>query len=71
MEPIDYLVAKESHDLLALAIHNLPETERLILRMCDIEGFHPNETAGCLKLPTAKVRRALTRARELLKARLA
>ena len=49
----------------------LPEMPRLIYRMVDVEKFSEKEVAGVTAMPAAKVRRALARAREMLKARLA
>lgn len=71
LEPIDYLVAKEERDLFSGAVKKLPETERLIFRMVHLEGVSEKDTARCLSQPAAKVRRALARARDMLKARLA
>lgn len=65
------MVAAEERDHLTGAISRLPETERLVLRMVDVEGFGTEETAGCLAMRHAQVRKALDRARSLLKARLA
>ena len=71
MEPIDRLIAQEEREHLTGAIRRLPETERMVLRMVDIEGFSESDTASCAAMPMAKVRSALNRAREMLKARLA
>lgn len=71
MDPLDQMVAAEERAHLSTAISRLPETERLILRMVDVEGFGTEETASCLAVRHAQVRKALERARGMLKARLA
>lgn len=71
MDPLSAMIAAEERDHLTSAISRLPETERLILRMVDVEGFGTEETAGCLAMRHGQVRKALERARLLLKARLA
>jgi len=71
MDPLDHLIAQEERDLFTGAVRQLPETERLIFRMIDIESFSEREVSHCIAMPAAKVRRALTRAREMLKKRLA
>lgn len=70
MDPLDLMVAAEERDQMTGAIARLPETERLVLRMVDVEGFGTEETAGCLAMRHGQVRKALERAREMLKARL-
>lgn len=71
MEPIDQLIAKEEWDLLTGAVRKLPETERLVFRMIELEQISERDTSRCAAMPAAKVRRCLARAREMLKARLA
>jgi DNA-directed RNA polymerase specialized sigma24 family protein len=71
MEPLDHLVAQESRDLLTGAIRALPETERLCFGLVHVEQFSIEDTASCTALRPQRVRQALARARELLKARLA
>ncbi len=71
MSPLDSIIAQEERDQLSAAIRALPETERLILRMVDIEGFSESDTSRCTAVSMAKVRSALFRARERLKLRIA
>lgn len=69
-EPLDQMIAAEERSHLTSAISRLPETERLVLRMVDVEGFGTEETAGCLAMRHAQVRKALERARKMLASRL-
>lgn len=71
MDPLDTIIASEDRDMLTGAIRSLPERERLVLRMIDLEGFSLPETAACAAISRASVRHALSRARQLLCARLA
>ena len=71
LDPLEMMVRQEEREHLTGAIRRLPETERMVLRMVDIEGFSESDTASCAAMPMAKVRSALARAREMLKARLA
>ena len=75
MDPLDILIASEDRDLMTgsvrAAVSHLPETERLVTRMAYFEGFDENDIGACLAMRPSKVRRALERAREMLKARLA
>ncbi len=71
LDPLEMMVRQEERDQMTGAIRSLPETERLVLRMVDLEGFSESDTASCAAMPMAKVRSALARARALLKARLA
>lgn len=49
----------------------LPEIQRLVYRLCDVEGLSTKEAAGCTAMRHAQVRKALERARTMLRARLA
>jgi len=70
MDPLSQLIDQEDRARLHSAISNLPDTERLVTRMRSLEDFSESDTAACLNLPAAKVRRCLSRARELLRRRL-
>lgn len=70
MDPLERLLAIEHRDQVTGAIAKLPETERLIFRMVDVEGFGTKETAGCLAMRHQQVRSALKRARSMLASRL-
>lgn len=65
------MIAVEDREQLAIAIQRLPETERLALRMTALSGFPTHETAACMGLRPKRVRDALARARQMLRARLA
>lgn len=71
MDPLEQMIAAEERDCLTGAICMLPERERLVLRMVDLEGISTRDTAACTALRHQEVRSALDRARQMLKARLA
>jgi RNA polymerase sigma factor (sigma-70 family) len=70
MDPLSQLIDAEDRARLATAIQQLPELERMALRMVDVGGFSARETAGCMGIRPKKVNDALNRARAMLKARL-
>lgn len=70
-EPLDQMIANEEREYLTSAISRLPETERLVLRMVDLHGVSVEDTAACTAMRHAQVRKALERARRMLKDRLA
>ncbi len=57
-------------DELTLAINSLPVNFRLVLLLCDIEGFSYEEIARITDVPIGTVRSRLHRARNVLKERL-
>lgn len=71
MDPLDTIIAAEERDCMHAAINRLPEMDRIILKLVDIESLTVEETAGCLAMRHAQVRKALEKARAMLKARLA
>ena len=70
-DPSARLEADEQSAILNRAVAALPEIERITLKMVHLEGMTEDDVRHCLAMPAAKVRRALNRAREMLKARLA
>lgn len=57
-------------DEVTKAINNLPVDFRLIILLCDIEGFTYEEIAKIIDIPIGTVRSRLHRARNLLKEKL-
>jgi hypothetical protein len=51
-------------------IHRLPEEYRIPVVLCDLQGRTQAEAARCLRCSMLTVRMRLTRARDLLQARL-
>ena len=70
MEPIDAMIAQEEREHLTGAIKRLPETERLVFRMCDVENFSEEDAGACIAMSRPSIRRALKRARTLLRRHL-
>lgn len=68
--PIDRLLNSELHDLLQKAIHELPESLRVVLVLRDIEGFSTQEAAHILELSEANIKVRLHRARLQLRKHL-
>lgn len=75
MDPLDLLIETEERSLMTgsvrSAVSKLPEVERLVTRMVYFENFGEEDISACLAMRPSRVRRALARAREMLKARLA
>jgi len=64
----------ESHELtksVHAAIAELPETQRIVLTLVDLEGFSYAEVAMILDIPTGTVTSRISRAREALRLSLA
>jgi RNA polymerase sigma-70 factor (ECF subfamily) len=61
--PIDRILNDELRNRLQIAIHNLPETLRVVLVLRDIEGFSTQEAAQILALSEANIKVRLHRAR--------
>jgi len=57
-------------DEVTQAINDLPVAFRLVILLCDIEGFTYEEIAAILSIPVGTVRSRLHRGRNLLKAKL-
>ena len=71
IDPAARMESSEQSAILNRAVAALPEIERITLKMVHLEGMTEDDVGHCMAMPTAKVRRALARAREMLKARLA
>ncbi len=70
MDPLSHMIADEERTLLHSAIARLPETERLVFRMCDVEHFSEEDAGACIAMSRPSIRRALKRARSLLRRHL-
>lgn len=57
-------------DEITRAVNSLPVNLRLVLLLCDVEGFKYDEIAKIIDAPIGTVRSRLHRAREQLKARI-
>ena len=57
-------------DEVTLAINSLPVNFRIVILLCDIEGFTYEEIAKIIDIPIGTVRSRLFRARNLLKKQL-
>lgn len=68
--PQELLLAAETHDRLLEAIDSLPDAQRLVITLRDIEGFDAAEVADLLDITDGNQRvllhRARSRVRELL-----
>ncbi|MDP2363324.1 MAG: sigma-70 family RNA polymerase sigma factor, partial [Ignavibacteria bacterium] len=67
----DPLLEKQNYenlfdDELSTAISSLPEDFRIVLILCDIEGFTYDEIADFVDVPVGTVRSRLNRARKML-----
>ncbi len=71
IDPSARMESGEQSAILNRAIASLPEIERITLKMVHLEEMTEDDVRHCLAMPAAKVRRALARAHEMLKARLA
>lgn len=65
-EMFDHMIGDE----LANALQSLPADFRLILMLCDLEGFSYEELAAIFGIPIGTVRSRLHRARQLMKSKL-
>ncbi len=65
--PVNQLVERETIEAVRSAIDQLPEDQRSIVCMRDIEGMDYAEIATCLEIPIGTVRSRLHRARLELK----
>lgn len=65
------LTQKELQDIIQKAMNSLPEKDRIILTLKEIEGLSYNEIAQIMKISLGKVKIWLFRARQKLKEKLA
>jgi len=65
--PEQQLEAADSMATVARIIDRLPETQRMVIRLRDIEGYQPAEIAGIMGCEESAVRVNLSRARKKVK----
>jgi len=65
--PEQQLEAADSMETVARIIGRLPETQRMVIRLRDIEGYQPAEIAGIMGCEESAVRMNLSRARKKVK----
>lgn len=68
--PEDRLLAAETSALVAAAIEQLPQRQRQVIRLRDVEGWDAEEVCACLELSQANQRVLLHRARSAVRASL-
>ena len=68
--PEERLLSQETLARLAGAIEALPETQREVIRLRDVEGFSAAEVAGALDITDGNQRVLLHRARSKVRAAL-
>ncbi len=75
MDPLSLLISQETRSItistVRSAVSSLPEVERLVTRLAYFEHMDERDIGHCTAMPVAKVRRALARAKGMLRARLA
>ncbi|MDE5550967.1 MAG: sigma-70 family RNA polymerase sigma factor, partial [Bacteroidaceae bacterium] len=65
-----HIVQQETHHFITGIIHSLPEKQRTILQLRDIEGKNYKEIANLLSITESDVKVSLFRARSELKTRI-
>jgi RNA polymerase sigma-70 factor (ECF subfamily) len=68
--PLDQLLNEELGNRLRQAVHELPESYRLVLVLRDMEGFSTSETARILNLSESNIKVRLHRARLFVRQKL-
>jgi len=68
--PEDRVVSRDSLRLLAVAIHELPQAQRTVITLRDVEGFPADEVCSLLDISAVNQRVLLHRARARVRARL-
>jgi RNA polymerase sigma-70 factor, ECF subfamily len=66
--PQDRVLAKEALEVIEMAIEQLPEAQREVIRLRDIEGWSPMEVAEALQISDGNQRVLLHRARSKVRA---
>ena len=69
-EPWERLEARETRDVIAEAIEQLPPAQRLVISMRDVEGWSAEEVCNVLELSESNQRVLLHRARSKVRAAL-
>jgi RNA polymerase sigma-70 factor (ECF subfamily) len=65
--PEDYVLRDELNDLLQLGINHLPEDQRTVLVLSDVQGMSYQEIAEIIDQPLGTVKSRLSRARRRLR----
>ena len=68
--PEERLLAAETSALVSAAIEQLPQRQRQVIRLRDVEGWDADEVCACLELSRANQRVLLHRARSAVRAQL-
>lgn len=68
--PEDYVVRRELSGFIQESLQTLPEDQRMVLVLVDIQAFSYDEAAQALKTPVGTVKSRLSRAREAMRAAL-
>jgi len=68
--PEDYAVRRELSSFIQDSLKQLPEDQRVVLVLVDIQAFSYEEAAQILKTPVGTVKSRLSRAREAMRAAL-
>jgi RNA polymerase sigma-70 factor, ECF subfamily len=68
--PQDRILQKETLDVIKMAIEQLPEAQREVIRLRDVEGWTPMEVADSLEITDGNQRVLLHRARSKVRAAL-
>jgi RNA polymerase sigma-70 factor (ECF subfamily) len=68
--PLDQILNEELGRILRQAVHELPESYRLVLVLRDMEGFSTSETAQILNLSETNIKVRLHRARLFVRKKL-
>ena len=68
--PEEQLLASETLDVVRMAIEALPDAQREVIRLRDVEGWSPEEVAAALEISDGNQRVLLHRARSKVRAAL-
>ena len=68
--PQDKVLERETLDVIRMAIEQLPEAQREVIRLRDVEGWSPMEVADALEISDGNQRVLLHRARSKVRAAL-
>lgn len=68
--PEDAVEQRERHDVVAHAVHQLPENQRVMIALYHFQGLSYEEIAAIMQLPIGTVKSRLNRARLALKDKL-
>lgn len=65
--PEEHVLRGELNDLLQLGINHLPEDQRIVLVLCDVQGLSYQEAADIVDQPLGTVKSRLSRGRRRLR----